>query len=86
MIIISQKFKGVMKMVKKEKKDTFEIPNFNKYNIYKLDDNLMAINEKPKQKPYVIACTFVNIALLALNVCVFLSTKILAETIIQVVK
>lgn len=73
-------------MVKKEKKDTFEIPNFNKYNIYKLDDNLMAINEKPKQKPYVIACTFVNIALLALNVCVFLSTKILAETIIQVVK
>ena len=73
-------------MVKKEEKDTFEIPNFNKYNIYKLDDNLMAINEKPKQKPYVVACTFINIALLALNVCVFLSTKILAETIIQVVK
>ncbi len=73
-------------MVKKEEKDTFEIPNFNKYNIYKLDDNLMAINEKPKQKPYVIACTCVNIALLALNVCVFLSTKILVTTFIQVVK
>lgn len=75
-----------MKMAKNEEKDTFEIPNFNKYNIYKLDENLMAINEKPKQKPYIIACTLANIALLALNVCVFLSTKILAETIIQVVK
>ena len=73
-------------MAKNEEKDTFEIPNFNKYNIYKLDENLMAINEKPKQKPYIIACTLINIALLALNVCVFLSTKILAETIIQVVK
>lgn len=73
-------------MAKNEEKDTFEIPNFNKYNIYKLDDNLMAINEKPKQKPYVVVCTFINIALFALNVCVFLSTKILAETIIQVVK
>ena len=75
-----------MKMVKKEEKDTFEIPNFNKYNIYKLDDNLMAINEKPKQKPYVVACTCINIALLALNVCVLLSTKILVTTLIQVVK
>jgi hypothetical protein len=85
MIIISQKFKGVMKMVKKEEKETWEIPNFDKYDIYKLDDKLV-INEKPKQKNYVVACTFVNIALLALNVCVFLSTKILVTTLIQVVK
>lgn len=73
-------------MAKIEEKDTFEIPNFNKYNVYKLDDNHMVINEKTKQKPYVVACTCINIALLALNVCVFLSTKILVTTIIQVVK
>lgn len=72
-------------MVKKEEKETWEIPNFDKYDIYKLDDKLV-INEKPKQKNYVVACTFVNIALLALNVCVFLSTKILVTTLIQVVK
>lgn len=85
MIIISQKIKGVMKMAKKEEKETWEIPNFDKYDIYKLDDKLV-INEKPKPKNYVVACTFINIALLALNVCVFLSTKILVTTIIQVVK
>ena len=85
MVIIPQKIKGVMKMAKKEEKETWEIPNFDKYDIYKLDDKLV-INEKPKPKNYVVACTFINIALLALNVCVFLSTKILAETIIQVVK
>lgn len=85
MIIISQKFKGVMKMVKKKEKETWEIPNFDKYDIYKLDDKLV-INEKPKPKNYVVACTFVNIALLALNVCVFLSTKILVTTLVQVVK
>lgn len=72
-------------MAKEKEKETWEIPNFDKYDIYKLDDKLV-INEKPKPKNYVVACTFVNIALLALNVCVFLSTKILAETIIQVVK
>lgn len=70
-------------MVKKE--ENWVIPDFDKYEINKLDDKLV-INEKPKPKNYVVACTFVNIALLALNVCVFLSTKILAETIIQVVK
>ena len=72
-------------MTKEKEKETWEIPNFDKYDIYKLDDKLV-INEKHKPKNYVVACTFVNIALLALNVCVFLSTKILAETIIQVVK
>ena len=72
-------------MAKEKEKETWEIPNFDKYDIYKLDDKLV-INEKPKQKNYVVACTFVNVALLALNVCVFLSTKILTETLIQVVK
>jgi hypothetical protein len=72
-------------MAKEKEKETWEIPNFDKYDIYKLDDKL-AINEKPKPKNYVVACTFINIALLALNVCVFLSTKVLATTIIQVVK
>lgn len=72
-------------MTKEKEKETWEIPNFDKYDIYKLDDKLV-INEKPKPKNYVVACTLINIALFALNVCVFLSTKILAETIIQVVK
>lgn len=70
---------------KEKEKETWEIPNFDKYDIYKLDDKLV-INEKPKPKNYVVACTFINIALFALNVCVFLSTKILVSTIIQVVK
>ena len=72
-------------MAKEKEKETWEIPNFDKYDIYKLDDKLV-INEKPKPKNYVVACTFINIALLALNVCVFLSTKILATAIIQVAK
>lgn len=72
-------------MAKKEEKETWEIPSFDKYDIYKLDDKLV-INEKPKPKNYVVGCTLINIALLALNVCVFLSTKILVTTIIQVVK
>lgn len=72
-------------MAKEKEKETWEIPNFDKYDIYKLDDKLV-INEKPKPKNYVVACTFINIALLALNVCVFLSTKILVSTIIQVFK
>lgn len=72
-------------MTKEKEKETWEIPNFDKYDIYKLDDKLV-INEKPKPRNYVVACTCINIALLALNVCVFLSTKILATTIIQVVK
>ena len=85
MIIISQKFKGVMKMAKKEEKENWAIPDFDNYEINKLDDKYL-INLKPKPKNYVVACTFINIALLALNVCVFLSTKILVTTIIQVVK
>ena len=85
MIIISQKFKGVMKMAKKEEKENWVIPDFDNYEINKLDDKYL-INLKPKPKNYVVACTVVNIALLALNVCVFLSTKILVTTLIQVVK
>ena len=70
-------------MVKKE--ENWVIPDFDKYEINKLDDKFL-IKEKPKSKNYVVACTCVNIALLALNVCVFLSTKILVTTFIQVVK
>lgn len=69
----------------KEEKENWVIPDFDKYEINKLDDKFL-IKEKPKPKNYVVACTFINIALLALNVCVFLSTKILVTTIIQVVK
>ena len=72
-------------MTKEKEKETWEITNFDKYDIYKLDDKLV-INEKPKPKNYVVACTLINIALLALNVCVFLSTKILVTAIVQVVK
>lgn len=71
-------------MAKKEEKENWVIPDFDNYEINKLDDKYL-INLKPKPN-YVVACTIVNIALLALNVCVFLSTKILATTIIQVVK
>lgn len=74
-----------MKMTKKEEKENWVIPNFDNYKISKLDDKYL-INLKPKPKNYVVACTIVNIALLALNVSVFLSTKILVSTIIQVVK
>ena len=72
-------------MAKKEEKENWVIPDFDNYEINKLDDKYL-INLKPKSKNYVVACTIVNIVLLALNVCVFLSTKILATTIIQVVK
>lgn len=78
-------------MAKKEEKENWVIPDFDdypdfdNYEINKLDDKFL-INLKPKPKNYVVACTFINIALLALNVCVFLSTKILVTTIIQVVK
>ena len=72
-------------MAKKEEKENWVIPDFDNYEISKLDDKYL-INLKPKPKNYVVACMIVNIALLALNVCVFLSTKILATTIIQVVK
>lgn len=74
-----------MKMAKKEEKENWVIPDFDNYEINKLDDKFL-INLKPKPKNYVVACTLINIALLALNVCVFLSTKILVSTIIQVVK
>lgn len=70
-------------MAKKE--ENWVIPDFDKYEINKLDDKFL-IKEKPKPKNYVIPCTFINIVLLALNVCVFLSTKILVTTLIQVVK
>lgn len=69
----------------KEEKENWVIPDFDNYEINKLDDKYL-INLKPKSKNYVVACTFINIALLALNVCIFLSTKILVSTIIQVVK
>lgn len=69
----------------KEEKENWVIPDFDNYEINKLDDKYL-INLKPKPKNYVVACTCINIALLALNVCVFLSTKILATTLIQVVK
>lgn len=72
-------------MAKKEEKENWVIPDFDNYEINKLDDKYL-INLKPKPKNYVVACTLINIALLALNVCVFLSTKILVTTIIQVVK
>lgn len=72
-------------MAKEKEKETWEIPNFDKYDIYKLDDKLV-INEKPKPKNYVVACTIVNIVLLVLNTCMFLSTKILVTALIQVVK
>lgn len=77
-------------MAKKEEKENWVIPDFDNYEIdnyeiSKLDDKYL-INLKHKPKNYVVACTFINIALLALNVCVFLSTKVLATTIIQVVK
>lgn len=71
-------------MAKKEEKENWVIPDFDNYEFNKLDDKFL-INLKPKPKNYVVACTIVNIALLALNVCVFLSTKVLATTIIQVV-
>lgn len=72
-------------MAKEKEKENWVIPNFDNYEISKLDDKYL-INLKPKPKNYVVACTLINIALLALNVCVFLSTKILVSTIIQVVK
>lgn len=68
----------------KEEKENWVIPDFDNYEINKLDDKYL-INLKPKPKNYVVACTFINIALLALNVCVFLSTKILVTTLIQAV-
>lgn len=72
-------------MTKKEEKENWVIPNFDNYEISKVDDKYL-LNLKPKPKNYVVACTLINIALLALNVCVFLSTKILVTTIIQVAK
>lgn len=72
-------------MAKKEEIENWVIPDFDNYEISKVDDKYL-INLKPKPKNYVVACTLINIALLALNVCVFLSTKILVTTIIQVAK
>lgn len=69
-------------MAKKE--DNWVIPDFDNYEIHKLDDKFLIKKTNPRN--YVVTCTIVNIALLALNVCVFLSTKILATAIIQVVK
>lgn len=78
-------------MAKEKEKETWEIPsfdkfpNFDKYDIYKLDDKIV-MNEKPKPKNYVVACTIVNIVLLVLNTCMFFSTKILVTALVQVVK
>ena len=71
-------------MAKKEEKENWVIPDFDNYEINKVDDKFLIKKTNPRN--YVVACTIVNIALLALNVCVFLSTKILVTTIIQVVK
>lgn len=70
-------------MTKKE--DNWVIPDFDKFEIHKLDDKFL-IEKKTNPRNYAFACTIANIALLALNVCVFLSTKILVTTLIQVVK
>lgn len=70
-------------MAKKE--ENWVIPDFDKYEINKLDDKFL-IKEKPKPKNYVVACTIVNIVLLVLNTCMFFSTKILVTALVQVVK
>lgn len=70
-------------MVKKE--EDWVIPDFDKYEFTKLDDKFL-IEKKPKPKNYVVACAIVNIVLLVLNACMFLSTKILVTALIQVVK
>lgn len=72
-------------MAKKEEKENWVIPDFDNYEINKLDDKYL-INLKPKSKNYVVACTLINIVLLVLNTCMFLSTKILVTALIQVVK
>lgn len=72
-------------MTKEKEKETWVIPDFDKYEINKLDDKFL-IKEKPKPKNYVVACTIVNIVLLVLNTCMFFSTKILVTALIQVVK
>lgn len=69
----------------KEEKENWVIPDFDNYEIHKLDDKFL-IKKKPKTKNYVVACTVVNIVLLVLNTCMFLSTKILVTALIQVVK
>lgn len=72
-------------MTKEKEKETWVIPDFDKYEINKLDDKYL-IKKKPKPKNYVVACTLINIVLLVLNTCMFLSTKILVTALIQVVK
>lgn len=72
-------------MAKKEEKENWVIPDFDKYEFTKLDDKFL-IEKKPKPKNYVVACTIVNIVLLVLNTCMFLSTKILVTALVQVVK
>lgn len=72
-------------MTKENEKEKWVIPDFDKYEFTKLDDKFL-IEKKPKPKNYVVACTIVNIVLLVLNTCMFLSTKILVTALIQVVK
>lgn len=72
-------------MTKEKEKETWVIPDFDTYEINKLDDKFL-IKKKPKPKNYVVACTLINIVLLVLNTCMFLSTKILVTALIQVVK
>lgn len=72
-------------MTKEKEKETWVIPDFDKYETNKLDDKFL-IKEKPKPKNYVVACTIVNVVLLVLNTCMFFSTKILVTALVQVVK
>lgn len=72
-------------MAKEKEKENWVIPDFDKYEFTKLDDKFL-IEKKPKPKNYVVACTLINIVLLVLNTCMFLSTKILVTALIQVVK
>lgn len=72
-------------MTKEKEKENWVIPNFDNYEISKLDDKFL-IEKKPKPKNYVVACTLINIVLLVLNTCMFLSTKILVTALVQVVK
>ena len=72
-------------MAKEKEKENWVIPDFDNYEIHKLDDKFL-IEKKPKPKNYVVACTLINIVLLVLNTCMFLSTKILVTAIVQVVK
>ena len=46
-------------MTKEKEKETWVIPDFDNYEIHKLDDKFL-IKKKPKSKNYVVACTLIN--------------------------